>query len=247
MSLSLSWNLLNYPALHQQRRKRHRILTSLAGLAVGALMAGASLYGMERSLQGLRLQQSHLQAQWGEASQQSKLEKQQSAALDSSRQQAQHLRQVLEQHQAWMALNQALLSEAQGDSWRLVRLQLEPGKLEFSGWSRDFDALNASRHRLTSQLQAAWPESVAPATAANVAPHVSSGDARPMAPSAVKAPALNTPLTERVRQTSVSVRGGPDPDSWKDAAGLDFVWVSPWPTFKPMAAPAKSMAQGATP
>ena len=245
--MSLSWNLLNYPALHQQRRRRHRIATSLAGLAVGALMAGASLFWMERSSQALRLQQTLLQAQWGEASQQLKLEKQQAAALDSSRQQAQHLRQVLDQHQAWAALNQALLSEAQGDSWRLVRLQLEPGKLEFSGWSRDFDALNASRHRLMAHLQAAWPESVPPVTAANVAPHVSSGDARPMAPSAVKGSAPNTPLTERVRQTSVSVRGGPDPDSLKEAAGLDFVWVSPWPTFKPVAAPAKGMAQGATP
>jgi hypothetical protein len=189
----------------------------------------------------LRLQQTHLQAHWGEAIQQLKLEKQQVAARENSRLQTQHLRQVSEQHQAWTALHQALLSEAQEDSWRLVRLQLEPGKLELSGWSRDFDALNAARHRLTSQLQAAWPESVAPATAASVSPH----EARPVAPSSVKGPAPK--LTERVRQTSVSVRGGSDPDGLKDAAGLDFVWVSPWPTFTPMAAVAKGMAQGATP
>lgn len=245
--MSLSWNLLNYPALHQQRRRRHRIATSLAGLAVGALMAGASLFWMERSSQALRLQQTLLQAQWGEANQQLKLEKQQAAALDSSRQQTQHLRHVLEQHQAWTTLHQALLSEAQEGSWRLARLQLEPGKLELSGWSRDFEALNASRHRLTSQLQAAWPESVAPATAASVSPHLSPDEAWPVAPSSVKGPALNKPLTERVRQTSVSVRGGSDPDSLKDAAGLDFVWVSPWPTFKPMAAAAKGMAQGVPP
>jgi hypothetical protein len=245
--MSLSWNLLNYPALHQQRRRRHRIVTSLVGLVVGVLMAGASLVWVERSSQDLRLQQAHLQALWGEASQQLKLEKQQAAALDSSRQQAQHLRQVTEQHQAWAALNQALLSEAQGDSWRLVRLQMEPGKLEFSGWSRDFDALNASRHRLTSQLQAPWPESVAPATAASVSPHVSPHEARPVAPSSVKGPTPKTPLIERVRQTSVSVRGGSDPDGLKDASGLDFVWVSPWPTFKPMAAAAKGIAQGTTP
>jgi len=245
--MSLSWNLLNYPALHQQRRRRHRIATSLAGLAVGALMAGASLYWLERASQGLRLQQTHLQAQWGEASQQLKLEKQQAAALDSSRQQTQHLRQVLEQNQAWVALNQALLSAAQEGSWRLVRLQMESGKLELSGWSRDFESLNASRHRLTSQLQAAWPESVAPATAASVSPHVSPHEPRPVAPSSVKGQAPNTPLTEWVRQISVSVRGGPDPDSLKDAAGLDFVWVSPWPTFTPMAPAAKSMAQGTPP
>lgn len=233
--MSLSWNLLNYPALHRQRRRRHRITTSLAGLAVGALMAGASLFGLERSMQGLRLQLAHLQAQWGQASQQLKLAQQQAAASESSRQQTQHLRQVLEQHQAWMALNQALLSEAQDDSWRLARLQLAPGKLELGGWSRDFEALNASRQRLTEQLQAAWPESPVPATAAKVAPH----EARPVAPS----PSSN----ERVHQTSVSVRAGSALDSLKEAAGLEFVWVSPWPTFKPMAAPAKSMAQGATP
>ena len=245
--MSLSWNLLNYPALHQQRRRRHRILTSLAGLAAGTLMAAASLYGMERSLQGLRLKQSHLQAQWGEANQQLKLEKQQVAARENSRLQAQHLRQVSAQHQAWTALNQAMFSEALEGSWRLVRLQLEPGKLELSGWSRDFDALSASRHRLTSQLQAAWPESVAPSTAANVTPQVSPHEARPMAPSSVKSLAPNTPLPERVRQTSVSVRGGSDPDSWKDAAGLDFVWVSSWPTFMPMAPAANTMAKGAAP
>jgi hypothetical protein len=245
--MSLSWNLLNYPALHQQRRRRHRISTSLAGLAVGALMAGASLFWMERSSQALRLQQTHLQAHWGEASQQLKLEKQQVAARENSRLQTQHLRQVSAQHQAWTALNQALLSEAQEDSWRLVRLQLEPGKLELSGWSRDFDALNAARHRLTSQLQAAWPESVAPATAASVSPHLSPHEVRPVAPSSVKGPAPKKPLTERVRQTSVSVRGGSDTDSLKDAGGLDFVWVSPWPNFTPMAPAAKSMAQGTTP
>ncbi|WP_353246417.1 hypothetical protein [Limnohabitans sp.] len=241
--MSLSWNLLNYPALHRQRRRRHRITTSLVGLAVGALMAGASLFGLEKSLQGLRLQLAHLQSQWGEASQQLKLEQQQAAASESSRLQTQHLRQVLEQHQAWMALNQALLSEAQDDSWRLARLQLAPGKLELGGWSRDFDALNASRQRLTEQLQAAWPVSPVPATAAKVAPH----EARPVAPSAVKGPAPSPSSNERVHQTSVSVRAGSALDSLKEAAGLEFVWVSPWPTFKPMAAPAKSMAQGATP
>ena len=237
--MSLSWNLLNYPALHQKRRRRHRIITSLAGLVVGALMAGASLFWMERSLQGLRSQQAHLEAQWNEASQRLKLEQQQAAGRESSQQQAQHLRQVLQQHQAWTSLNQALHSEAQEDSWRLVRLQLAPGKLELSGWSRDFDALNASRHRLMVHLQAAWPESVAPSTAANLSPNGSPNEAHHVAPT--------PPSNERVRQTSVSVRGGPDLDRLKDTEGLEFVWVSPWPTFKSMAASAKSMAQGATP
>jgi Tfp pilus assembly protein PilN len=241
--MSLSWNLLNYPALQQKRRRRHRITTSLTGLVVGALMAGASWFWTERSLQGLRLQQTHLQAQWGEASQQLKLAQQRAAARESSRHQAQHLRQVAQQNQAWTALNQALLSEAQEASWRLMRLQLAPEKLELSGWSRDFDALNASRHRLTDQLHAAWPESLVPATAAN---GTAQGDQHGT-PSFVKDPAPSTSSTERVRQTSVSVRAGADLDSSQNPAGLEFVWVSPWPTFKPMVAPAQSMAQGATP
>jgi hypothetical protein len=172
-----------------------------------------------------------------------KLDQQHAAASESSRQQTQHLRQVLEQHQAWTALHQVLLSEVQEDSWRLARLQLAPGKLELAGWSRDFEVLNASRHRLTDQLQAAWPESAPPATAAHVSPH----EARPLAPSSVKGPAPSPSSKERVRQTSVSVRAGPELDSLKDAAGLEFTWVSAWPTFKTIAAPAKGMAQGATP
>lgn len=241
--MSLSWNLLNYPALHQKRRRRHRIITSLLGLAVGVLMVEASLFWTERSLQGLRLQQAHLQVQWREARQQLELEQQQAAARESSRHQAQHLRQVSAQHQAWMALNQAMLSEAQEGSWRLVRLQLEPGKLELNGWSRDFDALNASRQRLTDQLHAAWPESLVPANPAKGAPQ----EDQHVTPSSVKYPAPSTSSTERVRQTSVSVRGGPHLDRLTEAAGLEFVWVSPWPTFKPIDAPAQRMVQGATP
>lgn len=242
--MSLSWNLLNYPALHQKRRRRHRITSSLAGLAVGVLMAGASLFGMERSLQDLALQKSLLQAQWGEASQQLKLAQQRAAARESSQNQAQHLRQVLEQHQAWTALNQALHSEAQEASWRLVRLQLAPGKLELSGWSRDFDALNASRQRLTDLLHAAWPESLAQENAPNGATQ----EDQHLSPSSVKGPVPSTSAAEQVRQTSVSVRAGADLDSSQNPAGLEFVWVSPWPTFKPKAAPAQSMAhQGAAP
>ena len=241
--MSLSWNLLNYPALHLKRRRRHRIITSLAGWTVGAMMVGASLFWTEKSLQGLRLQQAQLQAQWREARQQLQLEQQQAAARESNRHQTHFLRQVSQQNQAWMALNHALLSEAQEASWRLVRLQLVPGKMELSGWGRDFEALNASRHRLTHQLMAAWPDSLVPATAADVAPH----EGQQMTPSSAQAPAPSPSPNEWVRQTSVSVRGGADLDRLKATAGLEFVWVSPWPTFKPMAAMAQSRAQGVTP
>jgi hypothetical protein len=237
--MSVSWNLLNYPALHQERRRRHRIITSLAGLMMGALMAAASLFWMERSIQGLRLQQAQLQAQWGKARLELKLEQQQVAVRESSRQQAQHLRQVSQQHQAWAVLNEALLRETQETSWRLARLQLEPGKLELSGWSRDFEALSAARHKLMAQMQAHWPEPAAAATAPNASLNAT--------PSSVTGSAPIPSSTELVRQTSVSARGGPSLDGFTEPVGLDFVWVSPWPILKPLAVPAKNMAKGGAP
>lgn len=230
--MSLSWNLLNYPALHQQRRRRHRVITTLAGLAMGALLAGLSLLALEKSLQDLRLQKQQLQAQWLASTQQLKLAQQRLAEQDRQHQQAHQLRQISQQHQAWTALNQVLLDEAQDASWRLTRLQLEPGKLELSGWSRDLAALTSSRHKLIAQLEANLPESAASTAASTAA-------------SAAK---LGPMSSDWVRQTSVNIRTGPSFEGHSAPSGLDFVWISPWPSFKPMATDLKSVAQkGAVP
>ncbi|WP_300556787.1 hypothetical protein [Limnohabitans sp. Rim8] len=225
--MSLSWNLMNYPALHQQRRRRHRVITTLAGLAMGTLLAGISLLALEKSVHSLRLQQTQLQAQWLASSQQQKLAQQRVAEQDRQRQQSQQLRKISQQHHAWIALNQVLLGEVQDAKWRLTRLQLGSGKLELSGWSRDFDALKSSRHRLMAQLEAHRPESEAPAAASNATPS-------------------STP-TDWVRQTSVNIRTGPNFEGHSEPLGLDFVWVSPWPGFKPMATDLQSVAKGAVP
>ena len=225
--MSLSWNLLNYPALHQQRRRRHRVITTLAGLAMGTLLAGISLLALEESAHDLRLQQTQLQAQWLASSQQQKLAQQRVTEQDRQRQQLQQLRQISQQHQAWTALNQVLLGEVQDAKWRLTRLQLEAGKLELSGWSRDFDALKSSRHRLMAQLKAHRPELEPPAVASNSTPSPSS--------------------TDWVRQTSVNIRTGQKFEGHSEPLGLDFVWVSPWPAFKPTATDLKSVAKGAVP
>jgi hypothetical protein len=225
--MSLSWNLLNYPALHQQRRRRHRIITTLAGLAMGALMAGISLWALEKSVQGLRVQQTELQAQWLASSQQQKLAQQRVVEQERNRQQTQHLWQIAQQHHVWTGLNQALHSEVQSATWRLTRLKLEPGNMELSGWSRDFDALKFSRHQMMAQLEAHWPKSVPPAADSHAMP--------------------GSAPTEWVRQTSVNVPTGQALDGATHPQGVEFVWVSPWPTLKPLAARVQNVAQGDVP
>jgi hypothetical protein len=225
--MSSSWNLLNYPALHQQRRRRHRIITTLAGLAMGALMAGISLWALEKSVQGLRVQQTELQAQWLASSQQQKLAQQRVAEQERNRQQTQHLWQIAQQHRVWTGLSEALHSEVQNATWQLTRLQLEPGKMELSGWSHDFNALKSSKHRLMAQLEAHWPKSVTPAADSDA--------------TAGSAP------TEWVRQTSINIPAGQALDGATHPQGVEFVWVSPWPSLKPLAAGVQSVAKGAVP
>lgn len=219
--MSPSWNLLNYPTLHQQRRRRQRTITTLAGLAAGASMAAATFQGLNTSLQDLRAQQGHLQAQWLQASQAMKREQQEVAARDAHRQQAQHLQHIMQQHQAWAALYEALLSQAQDGSWRLSRLQLASGTLELGGWSRDFEHLNAAREKLMTHLQGHLP-----------------------APSPV--PATQAPV-DLVRQTSLVTRVEPSLGGAVDAMGVEFAWVSPWPTLPPSGLPAQRPGAGGRP
>jgi|GEM_PF-1408763 len=217
--MSPSWNLLHYPTLHQQRRRRHRTLTTLAGLAAGAWMAAATVQGLDTSLQGLRAQHVQLQAQWLQASQEMKREQQQLAAREVHRQQAQHLQQIMQQHHAWAALYEVLLSLAEDGSWRLSRLQLESGTLELGGWSRDFEHLNAARDKLTRHLQAHLP-----------------------------APAPSTPApVDLVRQTRVVARVDPGLGGTLDARGVEFAWVSPWPALQPSGLPAPKPGAGGKP
>lgn len=202
--MSQTWNLLHYPALHQQRRRRQRALTALLGLAVGALLAAATLNWLEGASRLLRMQQAQLQAQWLQVSQQLQHEQQQVAARDAQRQQALFLQQITQQHQAWAALHGFVLSQVPHGSWRLSRLQLESGQLELGGWSRDFAHLNATRQQLTthlqSQLPAHWPAHQAP--------------------------------VDLVRQTSVVSQDAPGHVDAKNAVGLEFAWTSRWPVLQ---------------
>jgi hypothetical protein len=209
--MSSSWNLLNYPALRQQRRKKHRVITSLAGLALGTGMTWATVQGLEGALKRWRLQHSQLQAQWIQLSQQIKQEQQKAVAFEKKQQQVQHLSGITQQHQAWAALNEALRSEAADVTWRLSRLQMESGQLELSGWSRDFDSLSATRQKLTTHLQN----------------HVSEPEAASPLPG------------DLVRQTSIATRGAHTHVRAEEVMGIEVVWVSPWPVFKPWNAIAR--------
>lgn len=217
--MSMSWNLLNYPALRQQRRRKHRVLTALAGTWVGLGMAWATVQGVESALKQWLSQHAQLQAQWKERNQQLKHAQQQGVAIEKKRQQVQHLSGINEQHQAWAALNEALRSEAIGISWRLSSLQIESGKLEMSGWSRDFDSLSATRQKLTTHLQR----------------HVSEPETTSPRPG------------DLVRQTSVAARGAHAAESAEEVMGVEFVWVSPWPVFKTLNAIARPSDTGGRP
>ena len=217
--MSMPWNLLNYPALRQRRRRRHQVITSLAGWVIGSLMAWATVHGLEGSLKRWRMQHAQFQAQWIERSQQLRQEQQRVMALERNRQEAQYLSLITRQHQAWTALNEVLRSEAAGTSWRLSRLQLESGKLELNGWSRDFDSLGDTRQKLMGNLQGHLPQ-----------PDVA-----------------GYPPLELVRQTSVTTRGGHDNERVEEAIGVEFVWVSSWPALKSLNAAARSSGIGARP
>jgi hypothetical protein len=216
--MKASWNLLNFPSLHQQRRRRHRVITTLVGLALGALLAEGTRYGLDGSLQRLREQQQRLQQEWHEHSENLKHRRQQNVALEKRHQQAQHLAQIAQQHQAWAALNQALRGEMQEASWRLLRLQLESGRLELQGWSRDFESLSAARQTLMGHLQSHIPHAQ---------------------------PASEMP-SDLVRQTRVSTRGGGAAGA-SEGMDLEFVWVTAWPALQAASIPAPSQAKGGRP
>lgn len=217
--MSQPWNLLNYPTLHRQRRRRHRMRMALAGLAVGTLLAAATQLGLDQALQQLRGQHAQLQAQWQAVSQQRQREQQQLAAREAHRLQAQHLQHIAQQHQAWAALCEALLGQAPDAAWRLTRLQLESGRLELGGWGRDFEHLNATRQRLSAHLQAHGPPALS-SSAAGV---------------------------DLLRQTSVVARVAAGQASPADGMGLEFAWVSAWPVLSPPGSTAPKPGAGAKP
>jgi Tfp pilus assembly protein PilN len=147
-----AFNLLSYPALASQRRKRHRLWTSLAGLALGSVLAVSAAQMVQNTVDRLEQERHRLQAQltaqqalWGE------VQKNQLAQQKWQVQSA-HLAQIQRQHARWQALHQALQNEMGPGSVQLMRLQLEAKHLELHGNARDVQRMDEVRHALSAHL-----------------------------------------------------------------------------------------------
>jgi Tfp pilus assembly protein PilN len=203
-----AFNLLNYPALAVQRRKRHRWWTSLAGLALGSALAwwGAQLVQetaeqVQQERRRLQGQLIHEQARWRDL--QTKQE-----ALKIRLLQTAHLAQIDYQNTVWEALYRTLQSELGPGSAQLMRLQLEAKQLEMHGIASDAQRMDQVRHALSLQLaQHLQPAFVLSSWV--------------MTPSAANSAAL-----PGVRAQSAS---GPTRPKPSEGGSLEFVWHSGWP------------------
>jgi Tfp pilus assembly protein PilN len=155
-----AFNLLSYPAMASQRRKRHRLWTSLAGLVVGSVLAGWAAQRVQetadQSAQALRRLQAQLTAQqalWGEV-QKNQLA-QQKRQLQST-----HLAQIQRQDARWQALHQVLQQEMAPGSVQLMRLQLEAKHLELHGNASDVQRMDEVRHALSAHLAQHLPSAM---------------------------------------------------------------------------------------
>lgn len=203
-----AFNLLNYPALAGQRRKRHRWWTSLTGLAVGSSLAWWGAQVVQESVQQGQQERQRLQvlltdkqAHWRD------LQKNH-AALQKSLLQSAHLSQIQHQHVVWQALYLALQSELGPGSAQLLRLQLEAKQLEMHGIASDAHKMDQVRHALTVQLaQHFQPAFVLSSWV--------------VTPAAADSSALPD-----VRAQSASGQTRPKPG---EGGVLEFVWHSGWP------------------
>lgn len=148
-----SLNLLQYPSLSRQRKGAHRVLTSLAGLALGGLCMGAWMQWQVVQTVQLQHTQAELQARWLMRTQQN-----QAAAKSQiqSREQFEYWQQWqrIEQHQqVWVSWHEALLAEARRSGLQLARLQADAMQIELQGNTLRADAISESRHSLSEPLE----------------------------------------------------------------------------------------------
>jgi hypothetical protein len=152
-----SWNLLNFPALAQRRRQRHRVRTSLAGCLLGVVLSGALAQWMALERERLQAEQAAWQAQLNEVKQRAQERRAHERQQQTWDRQWHALRQVLHAQQTWAAWLHALQQEAPRGSWQLLRLEQEPGRLELHGMSPDVRSLGLARDRLAAQLRLDLP------------------------------------------------------------------------------------------
>lgn len=154
--MSGAFNLLHYPNLAQQQRRRHRWVTGLLGGAVGVVLAWVLVWWQEAKTESLRTEQRQLQSHMAQRTQRLKVLDAQRAQLQLQRLQRQQLSQIAQHQQTWNVWHQDLLAQAQRSSLRLERLQADGDKLELQGFAPSVPAMTAARQQLAEQ----WGQAV---------------------------------------------------------------------------------------
>ena len=154
--MSGAFNLLHYPNLAQQHRRRHRWVTGLLGVVVGAVLAWGLVWWQENKTESLRTEQRQLQSNMAQRTQRLKVLDAQRAQVQMQRLQRQQLSQIAQHQQTWNVWYQALQAQAQGSHLRLERLQAEGDKLELQGFAPSVPAMTVVRQQLAEQ----WGQAV---------------------------------------------------------------------------------------
>lgn len=145
-------NLLNYPGLDRQRRRRHRWRTALAGFLAGVVLAVAGVHEMVSRLPRLQQEQLRLQSLQGTQKQQQTSLQEQQRQQGLLQAQVLHLQSVAQHHQAWEALYQALQREAQDGALQWLNLELGQDRLVLQGRAPSLSSMDQARERLSQKL-----------------------------------------------------------------------------------------------
>jgi hypothetical protein len=144
-------NLLRYPTLERQQRRRRQGRAGLLGAGAGALMAGAALCAMSWQTDTWMAETQTLQA---------RLDERQRKVIAGQQQQAenQKLQLVLAQlsplqtHQpAWQQFQRGLQEALPQHGLRLQRLQVEAGRIEMYGQAQDTQAIGRAAQSLSER------------------------------------------------------------------------------------------------
>jgi hypothetical protein len=154
--MSGAFNLLHYPNLAQQQRRRHRWVTGVIGAGLGSALAWGFLLWQAAKTETLLTEQRQLQRNVAERTQRLKVLDAQRAQAQVQRLQRQQLSQISQHQQTWNVWHQALQAEAQRSNLRLERLQAEGDKLELQGFAPSVTSMTAARQQLAEH----WGQSV---------------------------------------------------------------------------------------
>lgn len=154
--MTAAFNLMHYPNLVQQQRRRHRWVTGVLGGGLGCALAWGLLMWQAAKTEALLTEQRQLQSRLAERTQRLKVLDAQRALAQVQHLQRQQLSQIAQHQQTWHVWHQALLAEAQRSNLRLERLQAEGDKLELQGFAPSVAFMTAARQQLAEH----WGQAV---------------------------------------------------------------------------------------